>query len=164
MRPLAVRGEAIIALGFGFVHGLAFAGILSDLGLSGTTSLLALLAFNVGIELAQLACVALVFPSLYLLSRTPLHPAFRVAGATFALAAATGWGLERLGVLPNPLGGLEDAAMGNLWVIVLALASLPLAARAFEQRFEPAAAEAPLTDPPGTPSRASAAPARARPR
>ncbi len=96
MRPLAVRGEAIIALGFGLVHGLAFAGILADLGLSGTTSLVALLAFTVGIELAQLTCVALVFPSLYLLSRTPLYPAVRVAGATFALAAATGWGLVRL--------------------------------------------------------------------
>jgi HupE / UreJ protein len=54
VRPLAARGEAILATGFGLVHGLAFAGVLSDLGIDGTTSLLSLLAFNVGIELAQL--------------------------------------------------------------------------------------------------------------
>ena len=54
LRPLVRRGENLIAAGFGLVHGLAFAGILSDLGLAGTTSVPSLLAFNVGVELAQL--------------------------------------------------------------------------------------------------------------
>jgi hypothetical protein len=70
IRPLAVHAAACIALGFGLVHGLAFAGILADPGLDGTTSVLALLAFNVGIELAQLAAVALVLPSVHVLAGT----------------------------------------------------------------------------------------------
>jgi hypothetical protein len=47
------------------VHGLAFAGILTGLGLDGAPSLLALLAFDAGVELAQLM-TALLFPSLLL--------------------------------------------------------------------------------------------------
>lgn len=38
------------------------------------------------IELAQLTCVALVFPSLYVLSRTRFHPAFRVSNIAILLA------------------------------------------------------------------------------
>ena len=129
IRPLAARGAVILALGFGLVHGLAFAGILSDLGVDGTTSLLSLLAFNVGIELAQLTCVALVFPSLYVLSRTRFYPAFRVAGASLALAAAAGWGLDRLGLPANPFGALETVAVAHLPSIVLLLAGLAIAAR-----------------------------------
>jgi len=71
-------------------------------------SVLTLLAFNVGVELAQLVTVALVFPSLYLASRTRCYPALRIAGASLALAAATAWALERLGVLDNPLARIED--------------------------------------------------------
>jgi HupE/UreJ protein len=134
IRPLAARGEAILAMGFGLVHGLAFAGILSDLGIVGTTSLLSLLAFNVGIELAQLTCVALVFPSLYVLSRTRFYPAFRVAGASLALAAATGWGLERLGALDNPLGAVEATAVAHLSSIVALLAALAIVARLLDGR------------------------------
>ena len=106
------------------MHGLAFAGILTDLGLDGSASVLALLAFNVGVELAQLVTVALLFPSLYLLSRTRAYPVVRVALAGVALAAATGWALDRLGVLANPLAGVEEAAIGHPWVVVVGLALL----------------------------------------
>jgi HupE / UreJ protein len=129
IRPLAARGEVIVAVGFGLVHGLAFAGILSDLGIDGATSLLSLLAFNIGIELAQLTCIALVFPSLYLLSGTRFYAAFRVAGASLALTAATGWGLERTGVLDNPLAALEATAVAHLSSIVVLLAGIAIVAR-----------------------------------
>ena len=122
MRPIARRGELVIAGGFGLVHGLAFAGILTDLGLDGSTSLLALLAFNVGVELAQLVTVALLFPSLYLLSRTRSYSTVRLVVASVALAAATGWALDRLGVLGNPLAGVEDRVIGHPWYVVVCLA------------------------------------------
>ena len=122
VRPLARRGEVLIAGGFGLVHGLAFAGILTDLGLDGSASLLALLAFNVGVELAQLLTVALVFPSLYLVSRTRWYPVLRLGGAALALAAATGWALDRLAVLANPLAGAEEAVIGHPWSVVVGLA------------------------------------------
>ncbi|SDY94898.1 HupE / UreJ protein [Geodermatophilus africanus] len=118
MRPLVRGGEVLIAGGFGLVHGLAFAGILTDLGLDGAASVPSLLAFNVGVESAQLLTVALMFPSLYLASRTRWYPAVRLTGAAVALAAATGWALDRLGVLANPLAGVEGALIAHPWVLV----------------------------------------------
>ena len=144
IRPLAARGAVIVALGFGLVHGLAFARILADLGLDGSASLLSLLAFNVGIELAQLTCVALVFPSLYLLSRTRLYPAVRTAGATFALVAATGWALDRLGALSNPLGAIEDAAVAHLSSIAILLAGLAILVQLLDR--QPGAAPTPTAN------------------
>ncbi|WP_435769658.1 HupE/UreJ family protein [Nocardioides sp. SYSU DS0651] len=121
VRPLVRAGERMIALGFGLVHGLAFAGILGDLGLSGSTSIAMLLAFNVGVELAQLTATLALFPSLYLLARTRLYPAVRfVLGALAGLAAA-GWLVERLGLLANPLGAVEDAAIAHSWHVALGL-------------------------------------------
>ena len=130
VRPLVRGGETAIAAGFGLVHGLAFAGILAGLGLTGSLSLPALLAFNVGVELAQLAVTVLVFPSLYLLARTPWYPAARAVGAGVALVAATAWVLDRLGVLTNPVSGVEDAAVAHLWVVVAGLATIAVTCRA----------------------------------
>lgn len=129
LRPLAHRGEVLVAGGFGLVHGLAFAGILTDLGLGGVTSVPALLAFNVGVELAQLLTVALVFPSLYLLSRTRWYPAVRTTGALIALVAATTWALDRLGRQADPLAGVEETLIANPWWVVAGLALLALVAR-----------------------------------
>jgi hypothetical protein len=123
IRPLRAHGEEIIAGGFGLVHGLAFAGILSDLGIGGSTSVLTLLAFNVGVELAQLAATAVLFPSLYLMSTTRFYDRFRVAGATLALAAATGWALDRLDVVNNPFAAAEDAAIDHPWTVAVGLAA-----------------------------------------
>jgi hypothetical protein len=122
IRPLARRGEILIAGGFGLVHGLAFAGILADLGLDGTASVLALLAFNVGVELAQLLTAALLFPSLHLASRTRCYPALRLTGAVLALGAALAWALDRLGLFDNPLAAAEDAVIGHPWYVVATLA------------------------------------------
>ncbi|MCZ2818133.1 HupE/UreJ family protein [Modestobacter sp. VKM Ac-2984] len=132
LRPLARRGEVLVAGGFGLVHGLAFAGILTDLGLGGATSVPALLAFNVGVELAQLLTVALVFPSLYLLSRTRWYPAVRTTGALVALMAATTWALDRLGRLADPLAGVEEALVAHPWWVVAGLAALAAVARVSE--------------------------------
>ncbi|WP_392755370.1 HupE/UreJ family protein [Streptomyces sp. LN590] len=58
---------------FGLVHGLGFAGAL---GIDESWSwelLLSLLSFNVGIDVVQLGIIAVVFPLLVLLRRTPAH-------------------------------------------------------------------------------------------
>ena len=145
IRPLAERGAATIALGFGLVHGLAFAGILADLGLDGTTSLLALLAFNAGIELAQLATVALVLPSLYALSRTRAYPVVRTAAAGIALVAAAAWALDRLGFVTSPLAGVEEAVIAQPFAVVLGLAVLAAVASLVDARSRaPRPASAPV--------------------
>ena len=122
IRPVARHGEAYIAFGFGLVHGLAFAGILADLGLTGGVSVRTLLAFNVGVELAGLATTAATFPSLYALSLTRWYPVVRMAGATVALLMATAWVADRVGVLSNPFAAIESTAVAHPVVVVVALA------------------------------------------
>ena len=51
----------LAAFGFGLLHGLGFAGALREAGLPGDEIPLALLFFNVGIEVGQLAFIAVAF-------------------------------------------------------------------------------------------------------
>jgi hypothetical protein len=55
-----------LAFGFGFVHGFGFANALSEIDAEGSSLLPLLAGFNIGVELAQLAIVALVLPLIYL--------------------------------------------------------------------------------------------------
>ncbi|MFI7145369.1 HupE/UreJ family protein [Nonomuraea sp. NPDC050022] len=65
------RWRLPVVFAFGLVHGLGFAGAL-DIDQSGSWELLlSLLSFNLGIEAAQLAIIAVLFPLLVLLRRTP---------------------------------------------------------------------------------------------
>ena len=60
-RPgLTERAPWLIAFAFGLLHGLGFAGALSEVGLPQQAIPLALLFFNVGVELGQLAFVFVV--------------------------------------------------------------------------------------------------------
>jgi hypothetical protein len=68
-RPARLR--AAVAFGFGLVHGFGFAGILAEMSLPNDRLVPALFGFNVGVELGQLAVVALVWPALALLARRP---------------------------------------------------------------------------------------------
>ena len=52
------RAPEGVALFFGLFHGLGFAGVLQELGLPPSETLLALLAFNGGVELGQIAVAA----------------------------------------------------------------------------------------------------------
>ncbi len=57
-RPsILARSPGLMAAGFGLLHGLGFAGALAQVGLPQADIPLALLAFNLGIELGQLALV-----------------------------------------------------------------------------------------------------------
>jgi len=57
---VTARAPWIVAFTFGLLHGLGFAGALAELGLPQNSIPLALLTFNVGVELGQLAFVAAV--------------------------------------------------------------------------------------------------------
>lgn len=81
---------------FGLVHGVGFAGPLKDLGLRGTELLRPLLGFNLGVELGQLAVVALLLPAALALCRRPAYRRWIVPGASSAIAAlAALWLAER---------------------------------------------------------------------
>jgi len=51
----------LVIFAFGLLHGLGFAGVLSEVGLSSHSFITGLVAFNIGIELAQLSVVAICF-------------------------------------------------------------------------------------------------------
>ncbi|MDG2305943.1 MAG: HupE/UreJ family protein [Candidatus Binatia bacterium] len=61
--------RAIVAFAFGLVHGFGFAGILMEIELPTSRLVPALLGFNVGVELGQLAVVVLLWPALRALAR-----------------------------------------------------------------------------------------------
>jgi hypothetical protein len=82
----------VIACLFGFVHGLGFSGVLVEQALPRAELVRALFGFNIGVELGQLAIVALVWPALRWLRLrdldAPAIEATSLAGAavgTFAL-------------------------------------------------------------------------------
>jgi hypothetical protein len=59
---IAGASRWLFAFAFGLIHGFGFASVLADLGLPQNALLLALVAFNLGVELGQLAIVALFLP------------------------------------------------------------------------------------------------------
>ncbi len=61
---LMPRGELLIAGVFGLVHGTAFATTILDLNLGFGEKLVAIVGFNIGVELAQLCAAVLVLPLL----------------------------------------------------------------------------------------------------
>lgn len=79
----------------GLVHGLGFAGVLSELGLPEGNTALALLGFNLGLELAQLAAVAVFAAILWGLRKATFEAHVRrVAGWALGVIAAA-WVFER---------------------------------------------------------------------
>jgi len=61
---LAQRSPWLVAFSFGLLHGLGFAGALSEVGLPQRAIPVALAFFNIGVELGQLAFVALVLAAM----------------------------------------------------------------------------------------------------
>lgn len=51
------RWRPMIVFGFGLLHGLGFAGVLSEVGISPTYFITALVAFNLGVELGQITVI-----------------------------------------------------------------------------------------------------------
>jgi hydrogenase/urease accessory protein HupE len=65
-QTLAKRLPALVSFLFGLVHGLGFAGALKDIGLPQSHLPLALLSFNVGVEIGQLLMVTLAYGLVHL--------------------------------------------------------------------------------------------------
>jgi len=91
---LAHRRPWLVAFLFGLMHGLGFAGALAELGLPADRVPAALLAFNGGVEVGQLAFVAVMIGPVLLLRRMPR--AVQVVPAYAIGAVAVAWTLERI--------------------------------------------------------------------
>jgi hydrogenase/urease accessory protein HupE len=95
---LTSRQPWLVAFCFGLLHGLGFAGALSEVGLPGHAIPIALLFFNLGVEFGQLAFVAVVSAALFAARRAPwprrawLNPVPAYAIGTLAAC----WTIERV--------------------------------------------------------------------
>ncbi len=95
-RPESHGARPWIAGGFGLVHGFGFSSVLADVGLPTAHRVLALFSFNVGIELAQLAFVALVMLPLVWIAKHRWHSLVMVRAGSLAIAACgCVWLVER---------------------------------------------------------------------
>lgn len=91
--PLVTRARWLLAFVFGLVHGFGFAGVLLDLGASGSGLAKTLLAFNLGVELGQVAIVCALLPLILAFGKSTIYRSHLY-----------------------PLCSLSIAAIGTLWV------------------------------------------------
>ena len=97
---LASKQPWLVAFVFGLLHGLGFAGALAEIGLPTNSIPLALLFFNVGVELGQLLFIAAVLAATRLLfllaaSRLDMRCAM-IVPAYFIGGIASYWAIERV--------------------------------------------------------------------
>ena len=95
---LAQRAPWLVAMGIGLLHGLGFAGALSEVGLPPHAIPQALLLFNIGIEIGQLTFVALILLLGYALLRLipRLAPRLHRVPPYAIGSSATFWVIERV--------------------------------------------------------------------
>jgi hydrogenase/urease accessory protein HupE len=102
---LASRKPWIVAFTFGLLHGLGFAGALAEVGLPQKSIPLALLFFNVGVEIGQLLFISAVF-ALTAAARRAWRgrptPAWGGALASYVIGGmASFWLVERIAAFWN---------------------------------------------------------------
>lgn len=92
MRDREPRHRWITAGMFGLVHGFGFAGLLREIGVgqNGSSVLVPLFSFNLGVELGQLCIVALILP---VLAWARSRPRFAERGAPALSLLVAGFGL-----------------------------------------------------------------------
>ena len=94
--PLVTRRLWLVALVFGLAHGFGFASVLADLGLPRGALLVSLVAFNLGVELGQLAVVGAALPLIYGLCRWRHYPLAVLQGGSVAIVSvASLWFIQR---------------------------------------------------------------------
>jgi hypothetical protein len=84
-----------MALVFGFVHGLGFAGGLREIGLPEHAIGSALLGFGAGIEIGQVAFLALVLAAFYASRTLAVLPRLQLAGVYAIGGLSAYWFIER---------------------------------------------------------------------
>lgn len=94
--PPARRRFVLTSL-LGLVHGFGFAAMLTEIGIPQSYRVLALGCFNLGVELGQLAVVAVVLPGLLALGNHERWKTYGVPSASVGVAVVgIAWFLERV--------------------------------------------------------------------
>ncbi len=90
-----------VIFAFGLLHGLGFASVLGDFGLPSGQFIPALIAFNIGVEVGQLAVIALCFLAVGIWFRNKdwYHKVIVIPASLAIAILAFYWVLERTGML-----------------------------------------------------------------
>lgn len=92
------RWRPAVVFLFGLLHGLGFAGVLSEIGLSQTWFLTGLLAFNLGVEFGQLSVVGgcLLVVGFWFSHRPWYRPMITIPASIAVAAVGAFWFFERV--------------------------------------------------------------------
>ncbi|MDN3651424.1 HupE/UreJ family protein [Thalassotalea ponticola] len=94
---IATQWPWLIAFAFGLLHGFGFAGAILDIGLPQTDAPIALLFFNVGVELGQIAFVVTLLCIGNLVKKVRLLPKHVAISASYLIGSLSSfWVFERL--------------------------------------------------------------------
>jgi hypothetical protein len=85
----------VLAFCFGLLHGFGFASVLADLGLPQGALVLALVGFNLGVEVGQLAIVAVFLPVAFAMRKTRLYQFGVLKIGSLIVAALASWWLAQ---------------------------------------------------------------------
>ena len=89
--------RVVLVFGFGLLHGMGFAGVLTDLGLPRSEFITALLTFNLGVEIGQLAVIAAAFAAVLGVRNRPWYRPRVVVPLSVAIAAVgLFWTVQRV--------------------------------------------------------------------
>jgi hypothetical protein len=91
LRGTVERRRWVLAFVFGLVHGFGFASVLSDLGLPQGALVLALVGFNLGVEIGQAAIVVAFVPIAFGLRTTRLYRRGVLTVGSILVALIAGW-------------------------------------------------------------------------
>ena len=96
---LSRRWPALVAFVFGLVHGLGFARAIQDIGLPENHLPVALLTFNVGVEIGQLLTVAAAWIVYRTVRQFPVMPQARLAALYAIGTMAAYWSCTRIAAI-----------------------------------------------------------------
>lgn len=93
---LTRRWPALVAFGFGLVHGLGFAGALQEIGLPEQHLAVALLSFNLGVEAGQLMAVLVAWALVQAVKQQAWAPRLQVPALYAMGSLAAYWSVLRV--------------------------------------------------------------------
>ena len=92
------KSRLLLVFIFGLLHGLGFAGVLADFGMPQNDFAVALISFNIGVELGQLAVITMAFVLLrsWFKDQKLYRRIIVLPGSVFISIIGVYWFLERL--------------------------------------------------------------------
>jgi hypothetical protein len=90
------RHPGVVALAFGLLHGFGFAGALREIGVPPDRTFVALLGFNLGVEIGQLMIIAAALGVGLLARHLPHLHRWRLAAIYCGGTVAAMWAIERI--------------------------------------------------------------------